>query len=172
MKKSKYVNLAEKVIHDYIKTKQIPKNKFENDSDFQKQKACFVSIHKNNNQLRGCIGTIYPYRKTLYEEIIHNAIAASTEDPRFLPVSENELDDLIINVDILSEPQLIKNINELDCKKYGVIVSDGYRKGVLLPDLEGVDSVEYQLQIAKNKAGIRTENKNIEIYKFTVERYY
>ena len=124
----------------------------------------FVSI-KKNGRLRGCIGTIMPTRKNIAAEIIHNAISAGTSDPRFSPVEEHELDSLIYSVDVLGEPEPIKSTAELDVKKYGVIVRAGRRSGLLLPDLEGIDTPEQQVAIALQKAGISPEEK------YTMERF-
>ncbi|MBQ4468528.1 MAG: AmmeMemoRadiSam system protein A [Synergistaceae bacterium] len=134
------------------------------------RKSCFVSIKKTNGELRGCIGTLSPVCESLDKEIIANAVSSSTRDPRFPPMTSKELDDVIFSVDVLSEPEAISNYSELDVKKFGVIVSQGYRRGVLLPDLEGVDSVEQQIQIAAMKAGIR-DLSNIALERFEVGRY-
>lgn len=115
--------------------------------------ACFVSLHKNN-ELRGCIGTLEPVQESLAEEIIENAISACSRDPRFPAVTPDELDDIHCSVDVLGVPEDIDGPDQLDVKRYGVIVSQGFRRGVLLPDLEGVDTVEEQIRIAKAKAGI------------------
>ncbi len=131
--------------------------------------GAFVSVHKMG-QLRGCIGTILPTRGNLAEEIISNAISAATKDHRFSPITEDELKWLDINVDVLSEPEAISSIEELDVKKYGVIVESGYKRGLLLPDLEGVDTVEEQVSIAMRKGGIRPEDK-IQLYRFEVVRH-
>lgn len=129
----------------------------------------FVSL-KKNNELRGCIGTILPTEANAAREIIVNAIRAGTEDPRFSPVNLDEVDKLTMSVDILGEPEQITSEAELDPKLYGVIVKQGARTGLLLPRLEGVDSVVEQIAIARQKAGIlRTED--IELYRFTVTRY-
>ncbi|MDY6896297.1 MAG: AMMECR1 domain-containing protein, partial [Thermotogota bacterium] len=100
-----------------------------------------------------------------------NAIAAATNDPRFPPLSPKELDDLVISVDVLSDLEKVNDINELDPKIFGIVVKSGYKRGVLLPNLEGVNSVAEQLRIVKLKAGIY-KNDPIEIYKFTVERFF
>ncbi len=115
--------------------------------------GAFVSIHKHG-QLRGCIGTIAPVRENLAREIIHNAVSAAVRDPRFRPIRPEELKDLEISVDVLTVPEDISSEAELDVKKYGVIVSNGMRRGLLLPDLEGVDTVGQQVAIARQKAGI------------------
>jgi uncharacterized protein (TIGR00296 family) len=98
-----------------------------------------------------------------------NAIAAATQDPRFPPVQPHELDNIVVNVDILSPYEPVRSIEELDPKKYGIIVQKGWRRGLLLPDIEGVDTVEEQIRIAKLKAGIYDDD--FEILRFTVERY-
>ena len=165
-----YVELAKETIDEYIKTGKvidIPTDLPEELTNTQQ--ATFVSIHKNND-LRGCIGTIYPTRENTAKEIISNAISASTRDPRFNPITEDELDSLEINVDVLTLPESIEDKSKLDPKKYGVIVSTDTKRGVLLPDLEGVDSVEQQILIAKNKAGILPDEE-IKLQRFEVIRH-
>ncbi len=132
--------------------------------------GAFVSVHKFG-ALRGCIGTIAPTKENLAREIIHNAVSAVSEDPRFEPVQENELKYLDINVDVLGEAEKIKSQAELDVKKYGVIVQSGYKRGLLLPDLEGVDTVEEQISIARRKGGIGPDEK-VDLYRFQVIRHY
>ncbi|HCL89891.1 MAG TPA: AmmeMemoRadiSam system protein A, partial [Candidatus Atribacteria bacterium] len=121
--------------------------------------------------LRGCIGTFMPTQENIAQEIIKNAISAAIDDPRFSPVTVSELEDLSISVDVLSAPEEVKDISQLDPKKYGVIVSSGYKKGLLLPDLEGVDTAEYQIDIAKRKAGIYPGEK-VKLYRFEVKRFF
>src|SRR5690606_37197305 len=129
----------------------------------------FVTI-KKRGQLRGCIGTFLPTKKNIAEEIQRNAISAGCEDPRFTPVREDELDELVYSVDILSKPEPVNSLDQLDPKRYGIIVSKGFRRGLLLPNLEGVNTVEEQLNIALQKAGISPREKyNIE--RFDVERH-
>ena len=131
--------------------------------------GAFVSLKKHGAP-RGCIGTFLPMYLNLAEEIIHNAVAAATRDPRFPPVGLDELEDLDISVDVLSRPEGIASADQLDPKKYGVIVMSHARTGLLLPDLEGVDTVEQQIAIAKEKAGIPPQVKP-DLYRFTVTRY-
>ena len=133
--------------------------------------GAFVSLHIDG-RLRGCIGTICATKDTLAEEIIENAISASTRDPRFYPVTEDELGDLEYSVDVLSDAEPVSDISELDVKKYGVIVTKGMKRGLLLPNLDGVDTVQEQLSIAKQKAGIDEHDENCEIEKFRVVRHY
>jgi len=129
----------------------------------------FVCL-KKHGELRGCIGTFQPTCSCVGSEAIANAISAATKDPRFSPVSEEELPDLTYSVDVLSCPEKVSGISELDPQKYGVIVVSGDRRGLLLPDLKGVDTAEEQLRIAKMKAGI-LPREEVEIYRFEVTRY-
>ena len=165
-----YVQLARKSVESYILSRRklsLPSGLPE---DLVNRRAgAFVSIHKNG-LLRGCIGTIAPTTGNLAEEIIQNAVSASTRDPRFPPIRSEELADLEINVDVLGEPEDIRSESELDVKRYGVIVTSGMRRGLLLPDLEGVDTVAEQVLIAKQKAGIRP-NENVSLQRFEVVRH-
>ena len=165
-----YVLLAKETINEYIKNNRIievPKN-ISNDLK-NKRAGVFVSIHEFG-ELRGCIGTIIGVRNNVAEEIIHNAIEASTKDPRFPKITSDELEYLDINVDVLMPAEKVNSIDELDVKKYGVIVTSGYKRGLLLPDIDGVDTVEEQINIAKRKANIN-DNEKIEIEKFEVIRH-
>ena len=135
-----------------------------------RQAGVFVSLHKDG-RLRGCIGTIQAAKKNIAEEIIENGISAAVRDPRFSPVRRDELDALEISVDILGEPERISSKDELDVKRYGVIVSKGFRRGLLLPNLEGVDTVEEQIAIALRKAGLSEREKNYTLERFEVVRH-
>ena len=132
--------------------------------------GAFVSVHKFG-ALRGCIGTIAATQDNLALEIIENAVSAVSKDPRFQPVTEDELKYLDINVDVLGEAEPIKSEDELNVKKYGVIVQSGYKRGLLLPDLDGVDTVEQQVSIARRKGGIAPDEK-INLFRFEVVRHY
>jgi len=165
-----YVKLAKKAISEYIKNHR--KISIPEDTPLEllnKRAGVFVSI-KKYGELRGCIGTIEPTTNSIAEEIIRNAISACSQDPRFNKVSEKELPKLEISVDILNESELINNKNELDIKRFGVIVSKGNRRGLLLPNIEGVNTVKHQLQIALRKAGI-SEEEDYEIRRFEVVRH-
>ena len=129
----------------------------------------FVSIHKFGS-LRGCIGTIAPATENIAEEIISNAVSASSRDPRFAPIEPEELKWLEINVDVLEEPEKIDSPDQLDVREYGVIVTSGGRRGLLLPDLEGVDTVEQQIDIARRKAGI-PDGEKVSLQRFKVTRH-
>jgi AmmeMemoRadiSam system protein A len=131
--------------------------------------GAFVSIHKQG-RLRGCIGTIAPTQSSLAEEIIRNAVSAAAHDPRFDPIRPEELPWLEINVDVLGEAEDIASESELDVKRYGVIVSRGARRGLLLPDLDGVDTVQQQVAIARQKAGIGPK-EGVKLQRFEVVRH-
>jgi len=170
-KESAYVKLARETIENYIKQGKIITPPLGLPEEMINQKAgVFVSLKKFGD-LRGCIGTLMPTQGNIAQEIIKNAISAAVDDPRFSPVDVSELEDLSISVDVLSAPEEVKDISQLDPKKYGVIVSSGYKKGLLLPDLEGVDTAEYQIDIATRKAGIYPDEK-VELYRFEVKRYF
>lgn len=166
-----WVKLARRSLETYVKTSQrltsLPEDL---PTEMTTQQAgAFVSLHKNG-QLRGCIGTIAPTCENLAWEIVQNAISACSRDPRFSPVRPNELDELEYSVDVLGAPEPVDSPAALDPKTYGVIVSCGGRRGLLLPDLDGVDSVEAQLSIALQKGGIR-ENEPYKIERFKVVRH-
>ncbi|WP_033153862.1 AmmeMemoRadiSam system protein A [Pseudobutyrivibrio ruminis] len=165
-----YVKLAKASLESYIlrgKVLDLPDDLPK--ELLSKQAGAFVSIHKAG-RLRGCIGTILPTTECVAAEIIQNAISASTRDTRFNPISPEELPDLEINVDVLSEPEPISSPEELDVKRYGVIVSSGNRRGLLLPDLDGVDSVAQQISIARQKGGIGMDEP-VQLQRFEVIRH-
>lgn len=168
----KLVKLAKDTVELYVRERKIYKPDLEEFKEFLNvKKGVFVTLHKNNN-LRGCIGTYSPLRDNIIEEIIMNAISSSTEDPRFPPVSVKELPFIEYSVDILEDPEEVKNLDDLDPKIYGIIVSKGFRRGLLLPDIEGVDTVDEQLRISKLKAGINPLDEDVQIYKFKVTRLH
>lgn len=145
--------------------KKLPSEMYEN------RAGTFVSIHEGG-QLRGCIGTISAVQENIAEEIIENAISASTRDPRFKPIRIDELPYLEITVDILGPAERISSPEELDVKRYGVIVTKGMKRGLLLPNLDGVDTVPQQIAIAKQKAGISVDDEDVELQRFEVVRHY
>jgi len=162
------VSWARMTLESYIEKGELPTAPSEMEELKKRSAGAFVSL-KRNGQLRGCIGTISPVYNNLLSEIQHNAVAAATEDPRFSTVEPSELPELIYSVDVLGESEPAER-SQLDPKRYGVIVSSGHRRGLLLPDLEGVDTVEEQLLIALQKAGISTSEK-YKIERFEVTRY-
>lgn len=165
-----YVHLARLSLEHYVRSGRYLSLPDGLPQEMLKKKAgAFVSLKKHGS-LRGCIGTILPVTDNIASEIIRNAVSAGTEDPRFSPVKEDELDELVYSVDVLGEPEPVKDILELDVKRYGVIVSSGRKRGLLLPDLEGVDTVEKQIDIARKKAGIYN-NEKISLQRFEVVRH-
>lgn len=166
-----YVSLARRTIEEYVTVGKTPDMPGELPEEMQGKRAgVFVSI-KKDGRLRGCIGTIEATQSSIAKEIIANAISAATRDPRFSPIKQAELPWLTISVDVLGDTEKISSTNELDVKRYGVIVTRGSRRGLLLPNLEGVDTVEEQLAIAKQKAGIG-EDEPVELERFEVVRHY
>ena len=180
------VLLAKKAVEIFIQEGKIISVPEDFPEEFSEKKmGAFVTIEKKGN-LRGCIGTYLPTQENIAKEIIQNAIAAATEDYRFGPIQKEELSYLSYKVYILKEPELVKNVNELDPKKYGIIVktvtlseagdviSNGHfvpKSGLLLPGLKGIDTIENQILIACQKGGINPIKEKILIYKFTVEKY-
>ena len=165
-----YVRLARETVETYVRTGQViscpeglPKEMLET------RAGAFVSIHEHG-KLRGCIGTISPVTGCVAQEIIDNAVSAATRDPRFDPIEEEELGWLSISVDVLGEAEEIGSMDELDVKRYGVIVSKGFRRGLLLPDLDGVDTPEEQVAIARKKAGIGA-GETVKLERFEVVRH-
>jgi AmmeMemoRadiSam system protein A len=165
------VLLAKETVEEYVKNRSVIEPPPEKDELMGARAGVFVSL-KKQGELRGCIGTIEPQCDSVAEETIKNAISAATCDPRFLPVSEEELDDLEYSVDILTTPERVDDMADLDQKRYGVIVSKDVRRGLLLPDLAGVDTVDEQLRIAKSKAGIWLEEEDVTIERFEVKRFH
>ncbi len=163
------VKLAKKAVETFTRSGEIIATPLEAGPEMRDRAGVFVSL-KIKGELRGCIGTFEPSSEDIAHEIIQNAVSAASRDPRFSPVSVEELDDLTYSVDVLTAPEEISGTAQLDPKKYGVIVKSGRRRGLLLPDLEGVDRVEDQVQIAATKAGITMDDK-IELYRFEVKRY-
>ncbi len=163
------VQLAKQAIDEYIRDKNTVKPPGDLTPEMKQKAGVFVCI-KKYGELRGCIGTFMPVCENVALETIKNAICAATQDPRFPRVGRDELDELSYSVDVLSQPEEVKDLKELDPKKYGIIVSKGQRKGLLLPDLEGVDTVEEQIRITKMKAGI-DYNEEVKVFRFEVKRY-
>jgi len=163
--------LARKAIREYLRTGKVIPLPSKIPKEFQKQAGAFVSLHERG-KLRGCIGTYLPQQNNVASEIIKNAISAAIRDPRFPAVRGSELDELEISVDVLGPPEPVPSNEALDPGKYGVIVSKGWQKGLLLPNLEGVNTVEKQLEIAKQKAGLNgIPDEDLKIQRFTVARY-
>jgi AmmeMemoRadiSam system protein A len=168
------VELARRSIEAYVcEGKRIPVPA-ELSPEMQQEAGAFVSLHRYG-ELRGCIGTIQPARSTVAEEVIENAIAAATCDPRFPPLTRSELAGLDVKVDVLDKPEPVESLADLDPRRYGLIVQskrEPWRRGLLLPDLEGIDSVEKQVYWTRyHKAGISDPNEPVQMYRFEVHRY-
>ncbi len=172
-----YVKLARFSLESYITMgKRIGRNDLKDDQwkdlpeeMFDKQAGAFVSIHKDG-ALRGCIGTIRPTCRAVADEIMQNAISAGTNDPRFPMIKEDELASLEMSVDVLGDPEPIDGPDKLDVKRYGVIVTSGRKRGLLLPNLDGVDSIPQQIEIACQKAGIM-DDEEYSLERFEVVRH-
>ena len=168
---SAYVAVARRTLESYVRDGKVDEEiANEIPPELAARKAgVFVSLKKDGN-LRGCIGTISPTKDNVALEIIANAVSSGTRDNRFSPVTADELDDIVYSVDVLGEAEPISGPEMLDVKRYGVIVSCGYKRGLLLPDLAGVDTVEEQIRIAMQKGGIK-ESEPYELERFEVVRH-
>ena len=167
------VQLARDTIEAYVRDGATLGLPDEFTPEMERRAGTFVSLHDRGGQLRGCIGTFLPSQPNVALEVVHNAISAATRDPRFPPVRSRELDGLDVKVDVLSEPQPVADASDLDAKRYGVIVESekGWpRRGLLLPDLEGVDTVAEQIRICRLKAGI-APSEPVKLLRFEVKRY-
>ena len=170
-KSDAYVKLARASIESWVRYRErisVPSGL--PDEMLTRSAGTFVSLHEHG-RLRGCIGTIAAMKKNIAEEIIQNAVSACSGDPRFDPVRADELKSLEISVDVLGELEPIDSPEELDVKRYGVVVSHGRKRGLLLPNLDGVDTVEEQIKIARQKGGIR-ENEPFSMERFEVIRHF
>ena len=161
--------LAKKALDFYLKEGSLPEIPGDLPPEYYSRAGVFVSL-KKDGQLRGCIGTVEPVRDNLVEEIAVNAVSAAVRDPRFPPVDKEELPLLSVSVDILGPMERISSEDELDPHQYGVLVRSGSRSGLLLPNLEGINTVKEQLDIARRKAGIMP-GQQAELYRFKVTRY-
>lgn len=163
------VALARETVEEYVRFRRKKTVPTPLPPELQAAAGAFVCM-KSHGQLRGCIGTIEPCEDSLAAEIINNAISSATRDPRFDPVTEDELERMHYTVDVLCPPEPVTSLADLDPKLYGVIVESGRKRGLLLPDLEGVDTVDDQIMIAAQKAGI-FEGEPINLYRFEVIRH-
>jgi AmmeMemoRadiSam system protein A len=166
------VALARKAIETYVRERRTiqPSPSGEGGS---RRAGTFVSLHLPDGSLRGCIGTTEPQMESVEEEVVANAISAATGDPRFYPLTEGELSGLDISVDVLGAAEEVKGPEDLDPRRYGIMIRtlDG-RRALLLPDLEGVDTVEQQMRITCRKGGIDPAVDQYHIYRFEVERHH
>jgi len=163
------VQLARRTIEAWVREGRVIESPDVLTPEMAQRAGTFVSLHRLG-QLRGCIGTIEAIQPSVAQEVIANAISSATRDWRFSPLRPEELADLEVKVDVLTPPEPISGPEQLDPKRYGVIVESGLRRGLLLPDLEGVDTVDYQVSIARQKAGIGPQEP-VQLYRFEVKRY-
>jgi AmmeMemoRadiSam system protein A/AmmeMemoRadiSam system protein B len=163
--------LARHAVETFVKQGRIVPTPQDSTELLSQRAGCFVSIKTRAGELRGCIGTVEPVKDTLAEEIIFNAISSATTDPRFAPVREDELPDLRYSIDVLSSPEPVQQ-TDLDPAVYGVIVEDkaAMRRGLLLPNLKGIETAAQQMEIASRKAGIRP-GEEVRLWRFRAERY-
>jgi AmmeMemoRadiSam system protein A len=170
-----FVELARAAIEKYVRERARLEPPRDLSPEMRERTGTFVSLHRQG-ELRGCIGTITPQRSNLAEEIIDNAISAATRDPRFPALTESELVALEISVDVLTPPERIDSIADQDPKRHGLIVQSkrsAWRRGLLLPDLETIDTAEKQLYYTRVlKAGITDPDEPVELYRFQVKRYH
>lgn len=165
-----FARLARSTVEAFVKTGETPPLPEELPEEMTRARAgVFVSL-KIAGKLRGCIGTITAATGNIAEEIMKNAVSACSADSRFDPVRPEELDRIQYSVDVLGKSERVESADQLDAKRYGVIVISGYRKGLLLPNLDGVETVEEQIKIAKRKAGI-PEGERCRIERFEVVRH-
>ena len=169
LKKEDVPELAKKTIENYILYGEMYDIDKKLAEEVKREAGVFVTL-KKNGKLRGCIGTIRPTQKNIVAEVQKNAISAAEHDPRFPSLEEDELNDIDYSVDIIGEMEKVASKDELNPEKYGVMVKGDHKSGLLLPDLEGVDTVKEQLSIARKKAGLN-KDEEIEIYRFEVKRY-
>jgi AmmeMemoRadiSam system protein A len=171
-----FVQLARSAVEAYVREHKRIQPPRELPPDLQTPAGAFVSLHRPDGELRGCIGTIEPQCENLAEEIVENAISSATRDPRFPPVAPGELDGLQISVDVLTSPEAIDSIRDQDPKRHGLIVQSArtpWKRGLLLPDLETIDTAEKQLHHTRvYKANITDPNEPVQLFRFEVKRYH
>jgi AmmeMemoRadiSam system protein A len=167
-----YCGLAKQAVEKYIREGEILNISKKMPAEFKKKAGVFVTIF-NQGKLRGCIGTYLPTKANLAQEIIDNAISAASHDWRFEPITKRELSQLSYEISVLEKPILVKNIKELNSKKFGIIVKGqtSNRSALLLPDLKGINTVEKQLTACLQKAGIDSEMESISIFRFQTKKY-
>ncbi len=164
-----YADLARQSIIYYLDQGQVMPCPDSLNGELKKKRGTFVCL-KKGKQLRGCVGTIVPVRENLAQEIIQNSVNAATEDPRFSPVGKEEIPQLSFSVDVLSPLEKVQTKSDLDTKRFGLVVRGKSSQGVLLPDIEGVNSVDDQIKICKRKAGLEND-EDLEYFRFSVQRY-
>lgn len=173
--KSLHTKIALSAIEEYLYQKSTKKTEKQDiPNELSIIRSCFVTLKTLEGKLRGCIGTIKPKYKNLFTEIIRNAVSSAFYDMRFSKLKLKELEQITISVEVLTPPEEIFDINELDPKRYGAIIQDNtYSRGILLPDIEGIDTIEEQIRIIKRKAGIdQNVNTGLRYFRFETLKYY
>lgn len=166
-----FVQLARRTIETYVREGRVLRSEEAPRPVAGDPAGVFVTIHTHStHDLRGCVGTITPTKPTLAQEIISNAISAAVHDRRFEPIAAGELDDLALEVSVLHPAERISSVTQLDPRRYGVIVQNGWRRGLLLPDIPGVDDPEMQVDIARQKAWIGPDER-LDLWRFQVDKY-
>jgi hypothetical protein len=165
-----FIALAHQAIETYLKAGQVMAAPSPLPPELASPGAVFVSLHSQDNKLRGCRGTLAPTEPNLAEAIIRTAISSATDDPRFPPMVAAELDGLDIKIDVLSPLEAVEDIGQLDHKVYGVLIQAGLCRAVLLPDISMVESVAQQLELVRRKAGLGP-HEPAQLFRFTVTRY-
>lgn len=165
-----YVKLAKKAVREAVTGEESDETRELKKKLPDSPQGVFVTLKRYGQELRGCIGTYTPATGSLGDEVVRNASSAALEDPRFPPVKEDELNELTVSVDVLTEPEPCE-IDDLNSEKYGIMVEKGGKSGLLLPDLDGVDSVEKQVEVTKKKAGLSATDDDFELKRFEVERH-
>ena len=166
-----YVKLAIEAVHYYLLKGKLLPCPFPLPNGMEDQSGAFVSIKiKKNHKLRGCIGTVTPSQNNLAQEIMQNAVSAATRDPRFKPVTIEELDQLLFSVDVLTPLEPVDQLEQLDPRQHGLSIKYKGRQGILLPDLDGIDTVQRQIDICLKKGNI-PKDAPFQMYRFEVERY-
>ncbi len=170
---SHYTKITKSAVEKFVREGVIMNPSEDLPEELLKRKAgVFVTI-KKEGKLRACIGTYLPTKESLASEIIHNAIAAASKDDRFGPIKEEELPLLSYEVHILEEPEQIEDLGNLDPARYGIIVKGerSFRKSLLLPGLEGIDTPEEQILTACKKAGINPQKEKMSLFRFQAKKY-
>jgi AmmeMemoRadiSam system protein A len=165
-----YVKLAKKAVREAVTGEEIDETSELKGKLPNSPQGVFVTLKRHGEELRGCIGTYTPATGSLGDEVVRNASSAALNDPRFPTVKKEELSQLTVSVDVLTEPEPCE-IDDLNPEKYGIMVEKGGKSGLLLPDLDGVDSVEKQVEVTKKKAGLSATDDDFELKRFEVERH-
>jgi len=172
--KNQLLSITKKTVEEYVKNGKVLDFTV-SDERLNWKEGAFVTLHKDGN-LRGCIGQIIPSEDPLWQVVRDMAIEAATDDPRFSPVSEDELKKLDYEVSVLSTPKKIDDWKKIELGKHGVIVKRGYSSGVFLPqvaDETGWNLEKFLSELCSQKAGLSSDcyknDKDVELYIFSAQ---